>query len=142
MTQNEFNLSRLLNEPDHFLNAPRHLREDKAFIEQCAQESTGDFFVYVDEKFKQDENFVFHNASLYATPQYLKAYKGYTFCHSLLRRGTHFFSIPRKFRYSDQDIALAIAYVGHNLDFFSSEFAFNATSTYFLILIIHIIMSI
>lgn len=131
MTQNEFNLSRLLNEPDHFLNAPRHLREDKAFIEQCAQESTGDFFVYVDEKFKQDENFVFRNASLYATPQYLKAYKGYTFCHSLLRRGTHFFSIPRKFRYSDQDIALAIAYVGHNLDFFSSEFAFNATSAYF-----------
>ena len=76
MFDHQFNFSRLLNEPDHFLNAPKHLKDNKAFIEQCAQESTGDFFVYVDKKFKQDENFVFNCASLYATPQYLKAYKG------------------------------------------------------------------
>lgn len=52
MFDHEFNFSRLLNEPDHFLNAPKHLKDNKAFIEQCAQESTGDFFVYVDKKFK------------------------------------------------------------------------------------------
>lgn len=130
MFDHQFNFSRLLNEPDHFLNAPKHLKDNKAFIEQCTQESTGDFFVYVNEKFKQDENFVFNCASLYATPQYLKAYKGYTFCHSLLGK-TSFFSIPRKFRYLDHDIALAIAYSGHNLDFFSPQFAFNNTSAYF-----------
>lgn len=44
MFDHQFNFSRLLNEPDHFLNAPKPLKDNKAFIKQCAQESTGDFF--------------------------------------------------------------------------------------------------
>lgn len=39
MAKNKFEIHRLLNEPDHFLYAPKHLRNNKKFIEKCAQEN-------------------------------------------------------------------------------------------------------
>lgn len=130
MTKSKFEIHRLLNEPDHFLYAPKHLRNNKKFIEKCAQENGGDFFIYVDDKFKQDENFVFHSASLHSSPYYLKQYKGYVFCQSLWGK-VKYFSIPKQYRHIDSDIALAIAYEGRNLDHYSPELAYNTVSAFF-----------
>lgn len=125
----KFDINRIFREPDHFLLAPQHLREDKEFIKKCSNENGGDFFVYVDDRFKQDEDFVFENSSLHSSPLYLKEYKGYTFCKCLWGK-SNYFSIHRQYRYFDKDIALAIAYEGRNLDHYSPEFAFNKTSAF------------
>ena len=126
----KFDIGRIFREPDYFLQAPKHLRENKEFIKKCCDENGGDFFVYVDERLKQDENFVFDNSSLHSSPLYLKEYKGYTFCKCLWGRA-NYFSIHRKYRYFDRDIALAIAYEGQLIENYSPEFAFNKVSAFF-----------
>lgn len=126
----KFDIGRIFREPDHFLQAPKHLREDKEFIQKCCNENGGDFFVYVNDQLKQDEDFVFENSSLHSSPSYLKEYKGYTFCKCLSGRAKYF-SIPREYRYFDHDIALAVAYEGQLLEHYSPEFAFNKVSAFF-----------
>lgn len=130
MKNSKFDFDRIFREPDHFLLAPKHLRESKDFIKQCADENGGDFFIYVNDELKQDEDFVFENSSLHSSPLYLKEYKGYTFCKCLWGR-VNYFSILRKYRNFDKDIALAIAYEGQLLEHYSPEFAFNNVSAFF-----------
>lgn len=125
----KFDFNRIFREPDHFLLAPKQLRESRDFIKKCAAENGGDFFIYVDEQLKQDEDFVFENSSLHSSPLYLKEYKGYTFC-KCLRGDSNYFSIHRSYRNFDQDIALSIAYEGRNIDHYSPEFAYNKTSCF------------
>lgn len=130
MKTEKFDINRLYYEPDQFLLAPKHLRNSEAFIEECSNQSSGDFFVYVDDKFKQNEDFVFNNASLRSSPSYLKQYKGYTFCHCL-KRVPNYYAIPSRFRYFDRDIATALAYMGVTLEFYSVKYSFNNTTSFF-----------
>lgn len=130
MKTEKFDIDRLFNEPDHFLFAPKHLREKKTFIKKCSDMSGGDTFFYVDEKFKQDEEFIFENASLRASPSDLKHIKGYIFSQCV-RGHVDYFDIPTRFRYFDKDIATAVAYYGATLEYYSGNYAFNNTTCFF-----------